>query len=95
MVQGFGVRGGRGRCFPFFESFLECVNTAGNERGYKCVKQADDYKECLHHQKAVSTCSCAPKLCHRNGRHCLVKLVELVSVLERPITIFGLFRIDG
>ncbi len=53
MVNGFGVRGGRGRCYPFFEAFVACVNEAGNARGHKCTLQADDYKECLHHEKAV------------------------------------------
>eukprot|EP00042_Codosiga_hollandica_P010368 m.23151 g.23151 ORF g.23151 m.23151 type:complete len:94 (+) comp34742_c0_seq2:84-365(+) len=53
MVHGHGVRGGRGRCYPFFEDFVDCVNAAGAGRAFKCLKQAEDYKECLHLEKTA------------------------------------------
>ena len=50
-VSGHGTHGGKGRCYPFWQSFQACM--AGSNPGTGCKLQAEDYKECLHHSKKV------------------------------------------
>ncbi len=54
------VRTGVSRCFPFWQELLACyiVNSTsdGDESGkLRCVPALEDYYECLHHTKEVST----------------------------------------
>jgi len=55
MASGYGLHGGPGRCFPFWQEVLACfaINTDGaNEAGRKiCAPVLEDYLECLHHKK--------------------------------------------
>ncbi|KAG2218012.1 hypothetical protein INT45_010809 [Circinella minor] len=49
MASGFGLNGGRGRCFHFWQEFNKCY--AGADFPQQCNAQRDDYMECLHHTK--------------------------------------------
>ncbi|KAJ3341725.1 hypothetical protein HDU83_006502, partial [Entophlyctis luteolus] len=48
---GFGLNGGRGRCFAFFQDYAACFASADTPK--ECVKQYEDYQECLYHRKEV------------------------------------------
>ncbi|CCX30230.1 hypothetical protein FPQ18DRAFT_354247 [Pyronema domesticum] len=58
MASGFGLNGGPGRCFPYWQDLLSCyiINTANSEEDgrWKCVPQKADYVECLHHGKEIA-----------------------------------------
>ncbi|CAO3672244.1 unnamed protein product [Rhizopus microsporus] len=49
MSSGFGLDGGRGQCFHFWQEFNKCYASADLPR--QCLAQRDDYLECLHHTK--------------------------------------------
>ncbi|CDS14386.1 hypothetical protein LRAMOSA06555 [Lichtheimia ramosa] len=49
MSSGFGLDGGRGRCFHFWQEFNKCYASADFPQ--QCLAQRDDYLECLHHTK--------------------------------------------
>ncbi|OQD75022.1 hypothetical protein PENDEC_c008G00601 [Penicillium decumbens] len=54
MASGFGLKGGPGRCYPFWQEVLGCyaVNSGGGEAGKKqCTPALEDYYECLQHRK--------------------------------------------
>eukprot|EP00558_Chaetoceros_sp_UNC1202_P003673 CAMPEP_0197235130 /NCGR_PEP_ID=MMETSP1429-20130617/2636_1 /TAXON_ID=49237 /ORGANISM="Chaetoceros sp., Strain UNC1202" /LENGTH=78 /DNA_ID=CAMNT_0042693651 /DNA_START=51 /DNA_END=287 /DNA_ORIENTATION=+ len=52
MSSGYGIRGGIGRCYPFFAEFKECLmNDETSEKGEVCMPHREDYFECLHHRK--------------------------------------------
>ncbi|CAG7566517.1 uncharacterized protein B0J16DRAFT_330802 [Fusarium flagelliforme] len=55
MASGYGMNGGVGRCFPFWQEVMGCyvVNTsAADDSGKKkCGMALEDYYECLHHKK--------------------------------------------
>ncbi|KAK2067899.1 hypothetical protein P8C59_001600 [Phyllachora maydis] len=55
MASGYGLNGGPGRCFPFWQELLACyvVNTSNEDDSgkLKCVPALEDYYECLHHKK--------------------------------------------
>ncbi|GKU02045.1 nadh:ubiquinone oxidoreductase subunit [Fusarium langsethiae] len=55
MASGYGMNGGVGRCFPFWQEVMGCyvVNTsAADDSGKKkCGLVLEDYYECLHHKK--------------------------------------------
>ncbi|KAJ6036609.1 NADH-ubiquinone oxidoreductase kd subunit [Penicillium herquei] len=54
MASGFGLNGGPGRCYTFWQEVLGCyvVNSPEGETGKKkCTPALDDYYECLHHRK--------------------------------------------
>lgn len=51
MSSGFGLKGGRGRCFPFWQEFAKCYASADHPED--CRLQYDDYQECLFHRKEV------------------------------------------
>ncbi|KAF9765912.1 hypothetical protein IL306_001734 [Fusarium sp. DS 682] len=57
MASGYGMNGGVGRCFPFWQEVMGCyvVNTsAADDSGKKkCGLVLEDYYECLHHKKEV------------------------------------------
>eukprot|EP00690_Seculamonas_sp_ecuadoriensis_P001321 EC814525.1.p5 GENE.EC814525.1~~EC814525.1.p5 ORF type:complete len:75 (-),score=25.12 EC814525.1:356-580(-) len=52
MSSGFGVKGGQGRCFPFWMDFAKCMSDADTPA--KCTLQREDYLECLHHKKELT-----------------------------------------
>ncbi|KAJ3204968.1 hypothetical protein HDU82_005477, partial [Entophlyctis luteolus] len=47
----FGLNGGRGRCFAFFQDYAACFASADTPK--ECVKQYEDYQECLYHRKEL------------------------------------------
>ncbi|CAD0031889.1 unnamed protein product [Aureobasidium pullulans] len=55
MSSGYGLTGGPGRCFPFWQEMLACyvVNTNSEDGSgkKKCAPMLEDYYECLHHRK--------------------------------------------
>lgn len=52
----YGVQGGRSRCSPFWEDLMACAQEHGRRGQWEaCQIQRDDYIECLHHKKLVST----------------------------------------
>lgn len=52
MSSGYGIRGGIGRCYPFFADYRECVAEKENTAtGNVCKLIREDYFECLHHRK--------------------------------------------
>jgi NADH dehydrogenase (ubiquinone) Fe-S protein 5 len=51
MSSGFGLKGGRGRCFPFWQEFAKCYASADHPED--CRLQYEDYQECLFHRKEV------------------------------------------
>ncbi|KAK3378489.1 hypothetical protein B0H63DRAFT_480031 [Podospora didyma] len=58
MASGYGLHGGPGRCFPFWQEMLACyvVNTTSEDSSgkKKCAPALEDYYECLHHKKEAS-----------------------------------------
>ncbi|KAH8148689.1 uncharacterized protein LAJ45_07400 [Morchella importuna] len=58
MASGYGLHGGVGRCFPFWQDMLACyvmnTNSGSDEGKWKCAPQHDDYYECLHHKKELA-----------------------------------------
>ncbi|KAI5458376.1 hypothetical protein BGZ63DRAFT_426777 [Mariannaea sp. PMI_226] len=59
MASGYGLNGGPGRCFPFWQDVMACyvVNTSADDDSgkKKCSLVLEDYYECLHHKKEVSS----------------------------------------
>ncbi|KAK7402411.1 hypothetical protein QQX98_011828 [Neonectria punicea] len=55
MASGYGMHGGPGRCFPFWQEVMACyvVNTTADDDSgkKKCSPVLEDYYECLHHKK--------------------------------------------
>ncbi|KAJ3058998.1 hypothetical protein HDU79_006947 [Rhizoclosmatium sp. JEL0117] len=51
MASGFGTSGGRGRCFSFFQDYAGCFANADSPK--ECIKQYEDYQECLYHRKEI------------------------------------------
>ena len=51
MSSGFGIDGGQGRCYPFWQEFKKCHMQADSNK--ECIFQFEDYLECLHHRKEV------------------------------------------
>ncbi|KAK8100349.1 NADH dehydrogenase iron-sulfur protein 5-A [Apiospora kogelbergensis] len=58
MASGYGLTGGPGRCFPFWQEVLACyvVNTNADDNSgkAKCAPVLEDYYECLHHKKEAA-----------------------------------------
>ncbi|KAI0532965.1 hypothetical protein GGR58DRAFT_517306 [Xylaria digitata] len=58
MASGYGLHGGPGRCFPFWQEVLACyvVNTSSEDDTgkKKCAPVLEDYYECLHHKKEAA-----------------------------------------
>ncbi|KAK8035311.1 NADH:ubiquinone oxidoreductase subunit [Apiospora rasikravindrae] len=58
MASGYGLTGGPGRCFPFWQELLACyvVNTNADDNSgkAKCAPVLEDYYECLHHKKETN-----------------------------------------
>ncbi|TPX67757.1 hypothetical protein SpCBS45565_g03541 [Spizellomyces sp. 'palustris'] len=52
MSSGFGLNGGRGRCFPFWQEFAKCYVQSDSPRK-ECTNQFEDYQECLYHRKEL------------------------------------------
>ncbi|KND88560.1 NADH dehydrogenase [ubiquinone] iron-sulfur protein 5-B, partial [Tolypocladium ophioglossoides CBS 100239] len=55
MASGYGMHGGVGRCFPFWQEVMACyvINTSAEDDSgkKKCAPVLEDYYECLHHKK--------------------------------------------
>mmetsp|Transcript_24174 Transcript_24174/g.30411 ORF Transcript_24174/g.30411 Transcript_24174/m.30411 type:complete len:83 (+) Transcript_24174:131-379(+) len=51
MSSGFGIKGGVGRCYPFFAEYKECLQKERSLAGTLCNVLREDYFECLHHKK--------------------------------------------
>ncbi|KAM7204388.1 hypothetical protein V8F33_001690 [Rhypophila sp. PSN 637] len=58
MASGYGLNGGPGRCFPFWQELLACyvVNSSTEDAAgrKKCAPALEDYYECLHHRKEAA-----------------------------------------
>mmetsp|Transcript_18926 Transcript_18926/g.29582 ORF Transcript_18926/g.29582 Transcript_18926/m.29582 type:complete len:83 (+) Transcript_18926:26-274(+) len=52
MASGWGVRGGTGRCYPFWVDFQSCMKTA--PKADSCACEREDYFECLHRRKEIT-----------------------------------------
>ncbi|CAD6575744.1 MAG: hypothetical protein TREMPRED_001485 [Tremellales sp. Tagirdzhanova-0007] len=52
MASGFGLNGGRSRCFEFFQEFQKCHSVADDPK--QCSTQVEDYLECLHKTKEIA-----------------------------------------
>ena len=66
MSSGFGINGGRGRCFSFWQEFAKCQLQA--ETVEECSFQFEDYQECLFHKKEVYCSNVACKIKVHTGR---------------------------
>ena len=52
MSSGFGARGRTGRCYPFWQDFVNCMANADSPK--ECYTLREDYSECLHYKKAYT-----------------------------------------
>ncbi|PWY97913.1 hypothetical protein BCV70DRAFT_194495 [Testicularia cyperi] len=52
MASGFSFKGGRPRCFAFWQEFQKCYVQADTPSD--CSAAKDDYLECLHHTKEIA-----------------------------------------
>ncbi|CAM6081692.1 unnamed protein product [Calypogeia fissa] len=52
MASGFGIHGGKGRCYDFWMDFSECMSRCAVPA--ECAAAREDYFECLHHRKEYS-----------------------------------------
>ncbi|TKY87519.1 hypothetical protein EX895_003533 [Sporisorium graminicola] len=52
MASGFSFKGGRPRCFAFWQEFQKCYANADSPSD--CVAAKEDYLECLHHTKEIA-----------------------------------------
>ncbi|ORZ38132.1 hypothetical protein BCR44DRAFT_42605 [Catenaria anguillulae PL171] len=50
MASGFGLSGGRSRCFAFYQDLQKCFLTSEDPHT-QCAPVKADYLECLHHRK--------------------------------------------
>ncbi|PON23145.1 hypothetical protein TGAM01_v207918 [Trichoderma gamsii] len=95
MASGYGMHGGVGRCFPFWQEVMACyvVNTSAEDDSgkKKCSPVLEDYYECLHHKKEVAcesagvTSRIRPSSISNPARQCAER---------KPDTEFGASRED-
>ena len=52
MSSGYGLKGGTGRCFDFWNDFSACMSKVDDVA--ECKDLRDDYFECLYHRKEYS-----------------------------------------
>ncbi|EST07346.1 hypothetical protein PSEUBRA_003166 [Kalmanozyma brasiliensis GHG001] len=52
MASGFSFKGGRPRCFAFWQEFQKCYASADTPSD--CIAAKEDYLECLHHTKEIA-----------------------------------------
>ncbi|KAJ1024143.1 hypothetical protein NDA16_002982 [Ustilago loliicola] len=52
MASGFSFKGGRPRCFAFWQEFQKCYVQADTPSD--CLAAKEDYLECLHHTKEIA-----------------------------------------
>ncbi|KAI9145765.1 fiber protein Fb14 [Paraphysoderma sedebokerense] len=64
MASGYGLSGGRPRCFPFWQDFQKCYISADNPQ-QECGIYKEDYFECLHHFKELAR---ARKIAHQANK---------------------------
>ena len=55
MVLGYGAKGGQGRCYQLWTDFMKCMSDAGVVSPDVCQNSREDYFECLHRKKMVSS----------------------------------------
>ncbi|KEY65782.1 hypothetical protein S40285_07558 [Stachybotrys chlorohalonatus IBT 40285] len=71
MSSGYGLNGGVGRCFPFWQEVMACyvVNTSAEDDSgkKKCSFALEDYYECLHHKKEHTRALAMQAAYARNG----------------------------
>ncbi|KFH43264.1 NADH dehydrogenase [ubiquinone] iron-sulfur protein 5-B-like protein [Hapsidospora chrysogenum ATCC 11550] len=71
MASGYGMYGGVGRCFPFWQEVLGCyvANTSGDDPSgkKKCALALEDYYECLHHKKEHARAVALQEAYNRRG----------------------------
>lgn len=67
MASGFGLKGGPGRCYPFWSEFAECMRSTDDPVG-ECKAMRDDYIECLHHRKEFQRMNMIYKEAQRQER---------------------------
>ena len=54
MSQNVSNDGDYGRCFQFWQELVDCFGEHGRYGQHtKCVKQKEDYSECLNHRKLL------------------------------------------
>jgi len=52
MASGYGLRGGVGRCYPFYAEFKKCMASRDKDSDpLLCFMEREDYFECLHSRK--------------------------------------------
>ncbi|CAN0870653.1 NADH dehydrogenase [ubiquinone] iron-sulfur protein 5-B [Linum grandiflorum] len=53
MASGWGITGNKGRRYDFWIDFSECMSKCRKPKD--CAFLCEDYMECLHHSKEVSS----------------------------------------
>jgi len=53
MASGWGINGNKGRCYDFWMDFSECMSRCREPKD--CALLREDYLECLHHSKEVTS----------------------------------------
>ncbi|KAJ9664018.1 hypothetical protein H2198_000521 [Neophaeococcomyces mojaviensis] len=55
MASGYGVGGGVGRCYPYWQEYMACYVMTKEDKVLReqgtCLPRLEDYYECLHHKK--------------------------------------------
>ncbi|EGD76756.1 hypothetical protein PTSG_08108 [Salpingoeca rosetta] len=50
---GYGARGGKGRCYQFWQDLMTCVENNKSDKK-QCIPFREDYIECLHNRKETA-----------------------------------------
>lgn len=84
MASGFGINGMRGRCYPLWMDFSECMTKC--ETPEDCRPLREDYLECLHHRKEVSACFSGFLVsgARKNASHCS-GILRITYVLKEAL----------
>eukprot|EP01147_Barroeca_monosierra_P005403 gene5403-7140_t len=53
IMFGYGAHGGQGRCYQFWQDFMQCVQANQSDKTV-CVPFREDYDECLHGRKETA-----------------------------------------
>ncbi|KAI9594692.1 hypothetical protein BDF19DRAFT_444552 [Syncephalis fuscata] len=77
MASGFGIHGGRGRCFTMWQEFRKCYAQA--ECPEDCEPQLDDYNECLTHKKETERAQLIQAERHRQRQAAINEKVEAAT----------------
>lgn len=63
MVTGYGVKGGRGRCYTLWADYMACLASHDSNSLKVCTNEREDYMECIHHVKLASYAVCVLCVC--------------------------------